>query len=192
MRAALEDFAEVMADPTVSSVIVRGFGNFSAMATPFHRGQDVPYGMLDWRILAGMADHLKLGPFVMRTCAGLTREFNPPLGFGVVNSHRNIRAAVGRVLSVVGLEDEQNDLIRPVTDKDVLTYDDIKEQFPLQRQRNVPAIVPDRAYVAARALYAHGSDPWDGMPRPTPIDTSTISNFSLKSVTPPQPVTDHR
>ncbi|HVN10916.1 MAG TPA: hypothetical protein VMT69_02400, partial [Kineosporiaceae bacterium] len=101
MRASVADFAEVMTDPTVASVVVRGFGSFSAVSTPLWQGRDVPYGMLDWRILAGMADHLKLGSFVMRTCASLSREFNPPLPFGVVSSHRNIHAAVGRIVNVV-------------------------------------------------------------------------------------------
>ena len=174
MRASVQDFVEVMTDRTVASVILRGFGNFSAVSTPLRCGEDLPYGMLDWRILAGMADHLKLGRFVMRTCAGLGREFNPPLAFGVVSSHRNIHAAVGRVIRVVGLDDEENELIRPITHREALSRHDIMEEFPLQRQRHVPGILPDRAYVAARALQFCLHDPWENLPGPVPIDTSII------------------
>ncbi len=74
MRATMEDFATVMADRSVPTVILRGFGNLSAVSASLQKGDNGPHRLIDWILLARMADHLKLGRFVMRTCAGLTRS----------------------------------------------------------------------------------------------------------------------
>jgi hypothetical protein len=102
-----------------------------------------------------MADHLKLGRFVMRMCAGPTRIFNPPLPCGVVSSYKNILAPVGHVIHITGLDDEVNTLIRSVTDKDELTYQQVHEAFPLQRHRDVPRSIPDPVYYGIRELHNH-------------------------------------
>jgi hypothetical protein len=153
MRATLDDFAEVMADPTVPTVVIRGFGSLSEVAVTLDRRHDAQYGHMDWLHLAKMATHLKLGNIIMRSCAGTTRRFNPPLPVGVASSFHNILAPVGHVISVVGLDDEANELIQPVTASDELTYDEICEQFPLQRNRAVKGSVPDGAYITAREIY---------------------------------------
>ncbi|WP_270889818.1 hypothetical protein [Pedococcus sp. 5OH_020] len=167
MRATVADFESAMTDPTIPTVILRGFGNLSAISTPREAGPDAPYTVLEWSHLAAMADHLKLGKFVMRSCGGMTRIFNPPLGYGVVASHRDILAPVGLAISVVGLDDPVNDFIRPVTETEQLTREDILSQFPLQRLRDVPEFIPDSVYVGARALHFLFSDPYAGRPRPT-------------------------
>lgn len=169
MRATVADFADVMADPTVPTVILRGFGNLSAISTPMVSDDCGSYTHLEWHHLSQMADHLKLGQFVMRCCGGMTRIFNPPLGYGVVSSHRNVLAPLGLAISVVGLEDPVNDLIRPITTTDELSRDDILEQFPLQRLRQVPEFVPDAVYVGARAIHNRFSYPFDGLPKPQPL-----------------------
>lgn len=153
MRATMADFEAMVADPTISSVIVRGFGNLSSIVTPKDRGEDAPVMPLDWLQLSKMSQHLKLGKFVMRTCGVTPRLFNPPLPYGVVASHRDILAPVGKVISVVGLEDPANDLIRPITQSDELTYEEIRTMFPLQRMRQVPGFIPDAVYYSARALH---------------------------------------
>jgi hypothetical protein len=155
MRATLDDFAEVMADPTIPSVVMRGFGSLSEVAVTLDRRDDGQYGRIDWLHLAKMATHLKLGKIIMRSCARTTRRFNPPLPVGVVSSFHNILAPVGHVISVVGLNDEANSLIRPVTASDELTYDEICEQFPLQRDRAVRGSIPDGVYITARDIYNH-------------------------------------
>jgi hypothetical protein len=154
MRATTQDFATVLADRSVASVVLRGFGSLSAVAAS-EDVDDAPHALIDWVSLARMADHLKLGKFVMRTCGGATRLFNPPLACGVVSSYKNIWAPVGRVIHVAGLDDDDNKFIRPVTDKDELTYDEIYEEFPLQRHRNVPKFVPNPLYFGVRALHNH-------------------------------------
>lgn len=169
MRATVADFADVMADPTIPTVILRGFGNLSAISTPIGSSGCGSYTHLEWHHLSRMADHLKLGQFVMRCCGGMTRIFNPPLGYGVVSSHRSVLAPLGLVISVVGLEDPVNDLIRPITTTDELSRDDILEQFPLQRLRHVPEFVPDAVYVGARAIHDRFSDPYAGLPKPQPL-----------------------
>jgi hypothetical protein len=166
MRATVADFEDVVNDATVATVIVRGFGNLSAISTPLAPGDDAPYISLEWLHLSRMASHLKLGRFVVRSCGGMTRIFNPPLGYGVVTSHRNIWAPVGFVISVEGLDDPVNELIRPITDTDELTREDILSQFPLQRLRDVPEYIPDAVYVGARAVHSFFNDPYGDRPRP--------------------------
>lgn len=152
MCATVADFESVVTDRTISSVIVRGFGTLSAVATPKEAGEDSPVVLLDWLHLSTMAPHLKLGKFTMRTCAGVSRVFNAPLPYGVVSSHRNILAAVGKVISLVGLEDPANELIKPITESHELTYEEIKTRFPFQRGPKVPESVPDVLYHGARGL----------------------------------------
>jgi hypothetical protein len=153
LPATVADFEVVLADPTIPSVILRGFGSLSAVAVPMSADDDSPAVLLDWLHLSKMSQHLKRGTFVMRTCGGTPRLFNAPLPYGVMASHRSISAPVGNVISIVGLDDPANELIRPVTDSDELSYDDIKRQFPLQRLRPVPGYVPDVVYCGSRALH---------------------------------------
>lgn len=167
MRATVTDFETVVSDPTICSIILRGFGGLSAVATPKYSAEDSPFVPLDWLHLSKMSQHLKLGTFVMRTCGGTPRIFNAPLPYGVVKSHRNILAPVGRVISLVGLSDPANDFIKPITDLDELTYEEIRAQFPLRRLRNVPGFVPDGLYSSARALHNMiKSDPHNGLAKP--------------------------
>lgn len=166
LRATVADFEDVLTDSSISTVVVRGFGNLSAISTPLGAGDDSAYCSLEWLHLSRMADHLKLGRFVARSCGGATRIFNVPLGYGVASSHRDIWAPVGYVISVEGLEDPANELIRPVTDKDELTREDILSLFPLQRLRPVPGYVPDALYVGARAVHSLFNDPYADLPRP--------------------------
>jgi hypothetical protein len=154
MGATPADFEDTLTDRSVPTVVVSGFGNFSATAVPFSkdRRQDARFGYLDWQHLAGMSTHLKLGKFVMYTCGGFYREFNPPLASGVVSSYRNILAPIGLGIKAVGMQVNEP-LIQPVTTKDELDYEEIKRLYPLQRERVVPPVVPDPAYVAVRGLY---------------------------------------
>jgi hypothetical protein len=168
MRATVADFEAVMNDVSIATVVVRGFGNLSAISTPLGPGDHAPYTSLEWLHMSRMASHLKLGRFVVRSCGGMTRIFNPPLGYGVVSSHRNIWAPVGFVISVEGLDDPVNELIRPITDTDELTREDILSQFPLQRLRDVPEFIPDALYVGARAVHSFFNDPYGDRPRPQP------------------------
>jgi hypothetical protein len=168
MRATVDDFEAVMNDPAIATVVVRGFGNLSSISTPLGPGDDAAYTNLEWLHLSRMASHLKLGRFVVRSCGGMTRIFNPPLGYGVVSSHQNIWAPVGFVISVKGLDDPVNQLIRPITRTDELTREDILSQFPLQRLRDVPEFIPDALYVGARAVHWFFNDQFGDRPRPQP------------------------
>lgn len=154
MDATIADFEAVLADRSVPSVVVAGFGGLPAVAVPFSkdRARDARFGYLDWLHLAGMATHLKLGKFVMYTCCEYTRVFNPPLPSGVVSSHRNIRAPLGLGIYATGVDDNEP-LMLPVSDQDELTYDQIKERFPLQRHSDALSQLPDAAYLAARGVY---------------------------------------
>jgi hypothetical protein len=153
LGATVDDFIEVMGEKGkhTPTVVVRGFGALSYMSVPTGDGDD--YALLSWLGLSKMASHLKRGKFIMRTCGVRNRRFNAPLAVGVVNSHRDIWAAVGHVISIVGLEDEANALIKPVTDTLELSYEDVLRQFPVQRNRSVPTAVPDTVYALAKGLY---------------------------------------
>ena len=168
MRATPDDFAGVMADATIPTVVIRGFGSLSQVAATLEKGDDTQYGHLDWLHLAKMATHLKLGEIIMRSCGGATRRFNAPLPVGIASSFNNILAPVGRAISVVGLDDEANNLIRPVTDSDELTYNEIREQFPLQRNREVTGSVPNGVYMTVRNIYNHTVNQ-AAIPDPLPI-----------------------
>jgi hypothetical protein len=154
MDATVEDFEGVLEDTSIPTVVVAGFGNLSAVATPLSKegGSRQRYGYLDWLHLAGMATHLKLGEFVMLQCGGFLREFNPPLPSGVVSSFSNIRGAAGKGRYTTEIDDLES-TVPPLTQEHELSYDQIKELFPLQRGRRVGEVVPDPAYVAVRGIY---------------------------------------
>jgi len=158
LGATVDDFRDVMGEEGkyIPTVVVRGFGALSYMSVPTGDGDD--YALLSWLGLSKMASHLKQGKFIMRTCGLRNRRFNAPLAVGVVNSHRDIWAAVDHIISVVGLEDEANALIRPVTDVPELSYEDVLRQFPLQRNRSVPAAVPDSVYALAKGIYGSSTN----------------------------------
>jgi hypothetical protein len=153
LGATIDDFRDVMGESGehIPTVVVRGFGSLSYISVPTGRGND--YALLSWLGLSRMASHLKKGKFVMRTCGALGRRFNAPLAAGAVNSHCDIWAAVGHMIRVAGLEDEANALIRPITDTPELAYEDVLQQFPIQRNWDVPADVPDWVYALAKGFY---------------------------------------
>jgi len=179
MGATPEDFERVIADASIPTVMVAGFGNLSAVAVPLSKSMDQAgrYGYLDWLHLAGMTTHLKLGNFVMLQCGGFDREFNPPLGCGVVSTYANIYAPVGQGRYATDIEGVEVPIIQ-VTTEEELTYDQIKELFPLQRKRNVPPAVPDPAYVAARGIYNRFLNPHlPDIPRAEPIPHPDLREF---------------
>lgn len=179
MGATVADFEETLADQSVPTVVVAGFGGLPAVAVPFSkdRAQDARFGYLDWLHLAGMATHLKLGKFMMYTCCECTRDFNPPLPSGVVSSHRNIYAPLGRGIYATGVQDNEP-LMQCVTEADELTYSQIKEEFPLQRHRDVLPQMPDAAYLAARGVYNYvlQRDVLNKYP-PTPIPHPDLRDY---------------
>jgi hypothetical protein len=183
MGATAEDFEQALTDTSVSTVVVEGFGNFSAVAVPFQkdRNHDARYGYLDWQHLAAMSTHLKLGKFVMYTCSGFLRQFNPPLASGVVSSFRNIQAPSGLALNAIGMQDNEP-LIRSITAEDELTYDEIRERFKAPRYEDIPEGVPDAVYAAARGLrqfvHRHLAEAEDFVPpRSTPIPTPDLRQY---------------
>ncbi|HET6924577.1 MAG TPA: hypothetical protein VFH39_01990 [Candidatus Saccharimonadales bacterium] len=179
MGATPEDFEQTLADRSVPTVLVAAFGNFSAVVVPLSkdRGKDARYGYLDWLHLAGMATHLKLGKFVMLQCGSFDRQFNPPLGSGVVSSYANIWGAAGRLRYTTDAEGIDAP-IEPVTTEDELSYDEVKRAFPLQRNREVSGSVPDPAYVAVRGVYNRFLNRnMPDIPRPEPIPHPDLRRY---------------
>lgn len=176
MDASPDHFAQVLADPQVPTMVVTGFGNFSAVAvsSPEADTEGVPYSLYDWSHFAAMATHLKLGGFAMWQCGSLDREFNAPLGSGVVSSFANITAAVGQVRYTTDLEGREAP-ITPITTEEELTYEEVKERWPLQRRWRVPPSVPDQAYVAVRGVYNRSFNRnMPDIPRPVPLSRPDI------------------
>lgn len=179
MGATPEDFEQVLADASIPTVVVTGFGNFSAVATPLSRDmrQANRYGYLDWLHLAGMATHLKFGEFVMMQCGGFNREFNPPLGCGVVHTFSNISAATGKARYATDIGGEESP-VKQITTENELTYRQVRELFPLQRNWDVPPLVPDPAYVAALGVYNHLLNRnMPDIPRPEPIPYPDLRRY---------------
>jgi len=117
------DFKRVLTDPQISSVVVVGRGSLSSLRVPISEN-----AILDWEDIAEMADHLK-ERFVQRFCGYYVRRLNVPLGLFAVSDHRNVFAPAGSSFMPVDLKDKQNALIKPVTNKPRLTYQDIKDCF---------------------------------------------------------------
>lgn len=181
MDAKREDFARVLGDISVPTVVVAGFGNISAIAVPVPEEGDQPagYGYLDWLHLAGMATHLKLGKFVMLQCGGFYRAFNPPLPSGVVNSHTNILGSPGR--GRVAANGMRVDPPEQITAVDELTYDQIRLMFQMQRRRDIGLILPDAAYAAARDVYNQQFNPdRDAIPQPVKIPHPDFREYHSK------------
>lgn len=183
MGATPGDFEQALTDASVSTVVVEGFGNFSAIAVPFSkdRSKDMRYGYLDWQHLAGMANHLKLGKFVMYSCCGFMRAFNPPLAAGIMNSHADIVAPTGQGIHATGMQDNEA-LMKPVTTEENLTYDAIKQLFRTPPPEDIPAMVPEAAYMAARGVYHHlirrqNPQPEYEPPRSTPIPYPDLREY---------------
>jgi hypothetical protein len=162
MGATREDFERVLADESIPTVVVAGFGNLSAIAISLSSEGDQPFrfGYLDWLHLAGMATHLKLGKFVALQCGGYYRQFNPPLASGVQSSYQDILAPAGKGRYATGDWEKE---IAPVTTSDELSYDQIKEMYPMQRRMGIP----DVAYVALREVREQMRNP--DFPRPEQI-----------------------
>jgi len=153
MGASVSDFEIVFSDRSIPSVVVVGFGNLSAVAVPFSkdRSNDARYGLYDWLHIAHAATHLKLGKVVMLTCAVRDREFNVPFASGAVRSYSNIYAPMRHPIFANGIMQDLP-LVEPVTLHDELSYERVKEAYPLERNRNMPG-VPDHVYTLARSAY---------------------------------------
>jgi hypothetical protein len=87
-----------------------------------------------------------------------------------VTSFSNIWAPAGKYLYVAGLDDPANELIQPITGEETLGYDQVSEKFPLQRNWDVPAVVPDAVYDVARTIYNNNFNAQlASLPQPTRI-----------------------
>jgi len=153
LGATTNDFRDVMGENGrhIPTVVVRAFGSLASINVPTGQGDN--FARLSWLGLSRMASHLKKGKFFMRTCAVRNRRFNAPLAAGVVNSHCDIWAAVDHIIRIVGLDDEANALIRPITDMPELSYEDVLQQFPIGRNWRVPTAIPDEVYALAKGIY---------------------------------------
>ena len=155
MDAKKEDFARILADTAVPTVVVAGFGNFSAVAVPLSHEQDQTfhYGYLDWLHLAGMATHLKLGRFVALQCGGYYRQFNPPLGAGVQISYQNIFSTPdGKGRFADGDWEAE---VAPITTAQELSYEEIRERYPQQGDRGLPNFI----HIAVRGVRSQLKNP---------------------------------
>lgn len=128
LEAEATDIRMVLQEPSFSDVVVIGHGNLSSVMVDNIEDPDRLFHY-DWASVAKDADHLKLGKFVQRTCAKPKRRLSVPLGLFAVSEHRNVLAPVGHYFAPTDLNHPDNDLIRPVTTKRRLSYDDIKSQF---------------------------------------------------------------
>ena len=183
MGATIDDFRDVLSDTSIPTVVVTGWGSMSSVAAPFSadRNKDARYGYLDWLHFSDMATHVKLGDFVMLQCGGFKKTFNPPLPLGMVSSHANILGTPG--LAHYAAESIGTELPPdPITTAEELSYDAIKELFPLRRDRRLPllpdAIVPAAVYTVARDLYnEHLNSGMPDIPPPEPLPRPNLGEY---------------
>lgn len=143
LHAGTVDFKTALSDPGISSIVLIGHGCLASVEVD----EPATDYRLDWKHISEMADHLKAGSFIQRVCGTLPRSFNAPIGLLAVQSHNLVEAPVGNRFMPKDLADEQNGLIRPVTDLGRMEYMDIKREFP-QRRLNFAS----RTHVALGAL----------------------------------------
>ncbi len=160
MGATPDDFLAILTDRTVPTVVVAGTGTISSVLVPLSRDrdQDPRIGYLDWLHLAGMANHLKLGQFVMLQCGRYKAGLNVPLGVGVVKSHADIFGALGRSRFTTDVDFVEAPVV-PITTEPELSYEYITDEFRVERNRNVPDVVPDTAFVVIRDFWNHRFNP---------------------------------
>jgi|GEM_PF-3058284 len=183
MGATIEDFYDVLADPSIPSMVVTGWGNMSSIAAPFakDRNEDARYGYLDWLHFSDRATHVKLGDFVMLQCGGFNKPFNPPLPLGIVSSHANILGTPG--VAHYAAQSLEGELLPPaITTSRELSYDEIKQQYPLRRDRALPIVpesmVPAGVYTAARDLFnRHLNTGMPDIPAPEPMPRPNLTDF---------------
>lgn len=118
------DFRSIMRDPSISDVTVIGNGCLSSVALTGNERR------VDWANLARMSDHLKTGRFIQRFCGSTPRQLNVPLGLMAMASHNQVIAPVNKYVRPKSVAPRHNRQLKPVTDQDRLTYDDIKRQLP--------------------------------------------------------------
>lgn len=128
VNAKEHDFNQVMAEPSISSVIVIGHGCLSAVEMPD------PIRRLDWADISRMATHLKTGRFLQRFCGGLHRDLNVPFGAFAMSSHSDVYAPVGQPFSPASTEDKENHKIERVIRTSTLDYDLVKTTFPRRKR----------------------------------------------------------
>lgn len=125
VNAEERDFSQVMAEPSISSVIVIGHGCLSAVEMPD------PLRRLDWVDVSRMATHLKTGRFLQRFCGGLHRDLNVPFGAFAMSKHSDVYAPVGQPFSPTAPDDDtENYKIVRVIQDEALTYGEVKRAFP--------------------------------------------------------------
>ena len=137
--ATADDVQNVLWDRSYSSVIMIGHGAlpYVYMRNEFrpHRTNDnkvVPGNRVDWRDVADMAEHLKLGVFIQRHCGNYARRLSVPLGAFAMSSHRNVLAPVGSYFNPASLTDSENRRVRSVSPSWRLGYDFVKDTFDYQ------------------------------------------------------------
>lgn len=125
LNASLGDFASVLQDPKVSSIITIGHGDLSTLLI----GDDKNLSEVDWVDVSNYTDHLKTGQFVQRQCGSFTRDLSVPLGLFSVSNHSDIIAPSGMSFTPYGLDHPDNDFLMPVTDNPRLNYREAKNTF---------------------------------------------------------------
>ena len=118
------DMEYVLDDRSIASIIVIGHGCLSSVYASNENGR------FDWFDISRMSTHLKTGKFIQRFCGGLYRDANVPLGMFAMDSVSKVLAPVGKNFTPSSLHDRENQKIKPVSRKDMLTYRGIKKAFP--------------------------------------------------------------
>lgn len=118
-----QSLESVFKDREISDVVLIGHGALSHIW--LDSGEDY-----DWADVSAATDHLKTGVIVQRFCGHIVRQTSVPFATFAASDHSRVIAPVG---SYFAPEDdpEDDDLLKPITQRSRLTYDTIKRLFPL-------------------------------------------------------------
>lgn len=117
---------QVLTNKEISDVIVIGNGTFSQVPDDKRQQHD----WIDWDDVSRMANHLKRGRFIQRTCGNVPPGFPVPFPIFALSHHANAYSPVGDSFQPEDCKTEEERYreelkIKPVTQSHFMSFDEI-------------------------------------------------------------------
>lgn len=117
---------DILSDQAVSDVVLIGHGSLSSV----YLDDGKTY---NWHDVALAATHLKKGVIIQRFCSNNLRKLSVPLGTFAASEHSNVIATVDRTFDP-DHDASDEELLGPVTDSSLASYDEAKARFPINKK----------------------------------------------------------
>lgn len=115
--------ANILLDEEVSDIVLIGHGSLSSIYLD-------NIEIYDWQDVSRQTTHLKQGVFIQRFCGNNLRSISIPLGTFSVSKHPHVIAPVDQSFDP-NHEPGDEELLRPITDSSITSYDEAKRKFPV-------------------------------------------------------------